>query len=118
VLTEAKSVAVLNFGIHPTPTSLQTDPSGKFIYLVDPGSGAIAGYAVDLNNGNIGRGLFPGPFAAGLGATVISGSADFLYVFARDQVHSVLYQPNFGGSIAAGDARHSLRPSRTTSAAK
>jgi 6-phosphogluconolactonase (cycloisomerase 2 family) len=139
VLTEAKYVAVLNFGIHPTPTSIQTDPSGKFIYLVDPGSGAIAGYAVDLNNGNIGRGLFPGPFAAGLGATVISGSADFFYVFARNQlpnligysfnhtsgelrpmpgtfffsqpnsanyvtvdpVHSVLYQPNFGGSIAA-----------------
>lgn len=139
VLTEAEYVAVLNFGIHPTPTSVQTDPSGKFIYLVDPGSGAIAGYHVNLNNGNIGRGLFPGPFAAGLGATVIAGSADFFYVFARDQVpnligysfnhtsgelrpvpgtfffpqpdsanyitvdavHNVLYQPNFGGSIAA-----------------
>jgi 6-phosphogluconolactonase (cycloisomerase 2 family) len=139
VLTEAEYVAVLNFGIHPTPTSVQTDPSGKFIYLVDPGSGAIAGYLVNLSNGNIGRGLFPGPFAAGLGATVISGSADFFYVFARDQVpnligysfnhtsgelrpvpgtfffpqpdsanystvdpvHNVLYQPNFGGSIAA-----------------
>ena len=144
VLTEAKSVAVLNFGIHPTPTSIQTDPSGKFIYLVDPGSGAIAGYAVNLNNGNIERGLFPGPFAAGLGATVISGSADFFYVFARNQVpnligysfnhtsgelrpvpgtfffpqpnsanyitvdpvHSVLYQPNFGGSIAAYKILH------------
>jgi 6-phosphogluconolactonase (cycloisomerase 2 family) len=139
VLTEAEYVAVLNFGIHPTPTSVQTDQSGKFIYLVDPGSGAIAGYHVNLNNGNIGRGLFPGPFAAGLGATVIAGSADFFYVFARDQVpnligysfnhtsgelrpvpgtfffpqpdsanyitvdavHNFLYQPNFGGSIAA-----------------
>jgi 6-phosphogluconolactonase (cycloisomerase 2 family) len=139
VLTQAQNAAILNFGTHPTPTSIQTDPSGKFIYLVDPASAVIAGYPVNLTDGSMGRGLFPGPFAAGLGANVISRSADFFYVFARNQlpnligysfnetsgelrpvpgtfffpqqnsanyitvdpVHSVLYQPNFAGSIAA-----------------
>ena len=92
VLTPAKYEVVLTFGgqLPPDPTSIRTDLTGKFIYLVDPVSGAIAGYPVDLNNGNIGQVLFPGPFAAGLGATLISGSADFLYVFARDQVPSLI----------------------------
>jgi len=74
------------FASEPKPSSIQTDPLGKFVYLVDPGTGLIAGYPVDLNNGQLGRALFPTPFAAGLGATLISTSTDFLYVFARNQV--------------------------------
>ena len=138
VLTPGRVDTVLYFGVQPIPTSIQTDPTGEFVYVVDPASGAIAGYPVNLKNGNFGRVLFPGPIAAGLGATVITGNSDYLYVFARNQVpdvigysfshtsghlrplpgtfffsqqgwanyitvdpvHNVLYQPNFGGSIA------------------
>jgi 6-phosphogluconolactonase (cycloisomerase 2 family) len=85
-LTAVTVAAGLYFGSQPKPTSIQTDPTGKFVYLVDPVSGAIAGYPVNLANGDLGRAISPTPFAAGLAATVISTSADFLYVFARNQV--------------------------------
>lgn len=104
VLTAAKYDAVLEFRgqLPPSPTSIQTDPSGKFIYLVDPVSGGIAGYPVDLKTGNIGRGLFPGPFAAGLGANVITGSADFFYVFASNQIPNLI---GYSLNSASGELR-------------
>jgi 6-phosphogluconolactonase (cycloisomerase 2 family) len=90
VLTPNDLTTGLDLGSQPEPSSIQTDSTGKFVYLVDPVSGAIAGYRVNLKNGDLGRPLFPTPFAAGLGASVISTSADFLYVFARDQVRDLV----------------------------
>jgi 6-phosphogluconolactonase (cycloisomerase 2 family) len=80
----------LYFAAAPQPTSIQTDALGKFVYLVDPATGVIAGYPVNLANGQLGRALFPMPFAAGLGATLISTSPNFLYVFARDQIANLI----------------------------
>jgi 6-phosphogluconolactonase (cycloisomerase 2 family) len=77
-LTQGLVLGGFNWNSQANPSSIVTDPSGQFVYLVDPVSGAIAGFAA---NGN-GR-LLPTPFAAGLGASVISGSADFFYVFAH-----------------------------------
>jgi 6-phosphogluconolactonase (cycloisomerase 2 family) len=77
-LTQGPVLGGFNWNSSANPSSIVTDPSGQFVYLVDPVSGAIAGFAA---NGN-GR-ILPTPFAAGLGANLISGSADFFYVFAR-----------------------------------
>jgi 6-phosphogluconolactonase (cycloisomerase 2 family) len=84
-LTQGPVLGGFTWNSQANPSSVVTDPSGQFVYLVDPVSGAIAGYAA---NGS-GR-LLPTPFAAGLGASVISATADFLYVFARDQVRDLV----------------------------
>lgn len=89
-LTPATFTGPLDLGSQPEPSSIQTDATGEFIYLVDPVSGAIAGYPVNLKSGDVGKPLLPTPFAAGLGASVISRSGDFLYVFARDQVRDLV----------------------------
>lgn len=86
ILTPADENTVLYFNSTAAPTSIQTDSTGKFVYLVDPQSGAIAGYPVDFSNGYLGRGVGPTPLAAGLGADVLTAGTDVFYVYARNQV--------------------------------
>jgi 6-phosphogluconolactonase (cycloisomerase 2 family) len=86
VLTPVTEGAGLYFSSTAAPTSIQTDASGKFVYLVDPGTGAIAGYPVNRSNGYLGRSILPTPLAAGLGARVLSAAVDFFYVYAGSQV--------------------------------
>lgn len=85
VLTGANQVTVLYFS-RSSPTSIRTDSTGNFVYLVDPGSGAIAGYPVNLTNGYLGSSIAPTPLAAGLGADVLTAGTDVFYVYARDQI--------------------------------
>jgi 6-phosphogluconolactonase (cycloisomerase 2 family) len=86
VLTGAPTSTELILPTNAMPTSIQTDLTGHFVYLVDPGSGAIIGYPVNLTDGYFGGPIAPTPFAAGLGASVLTAGADVFYVCARNQL--------------------------------
>jgi 6-phosphogluconolactonase len=87
------------------PRNITIDPSGRFVYLADPGANSIYGFSINLTTGNLAA-LSGSPFKTGTGSSpwsvAIDRSGMFLCVtkMGTNQVESFSIDPTSGNLTA------------------